>query len=230
MTASDEHFMVDEGLLARITGYARLSPTDIVLEAGAGTGNLTRHLALSGCRVIACEFNKRYYAKLHELGREFPNIKPVQGNVLKAQISGYDKVVSNLPYSISRQFLKMMILSGFELAVLVVQKEFAEKLVARPGSGNYRMVSALAQSAAKLEILEDVAPAAFEPQPNVMSAVVRMERARDCSRRYLDFLNTLFNQRNKKLRNILDNVPKGCHDMRPRDMGPNDFLSLFETI
>ncbi|MFH0860462.1 MAG: 16S rRNA (adenine(1518)-N(6)/adenine(1519)-N(6))-dimethyltransferase RsmA [Candidatus Altiarchaeota archaeon] len=224
----DKHFMVDEALLDRLAGYANLADDDVVLEVGPGTGNLTGHLVGRCSQVIAVEKDRTLS---RSLAKKFGNrIKLLEGDVLKMRLPEFDKCVSNLPYSISRKFMVKLLTLDFEAAVLVVQSEFADKLNAKPGNDNYRMISALAQSTAEIEILERIPQEAFDPKPNVTSTAVRIRPKRRAGQEYINFLNNLFNHKNKKLRNIMDGLSESVGEKRPVELEPEELVSIYESL
>jgi 16S rRNA (adenine1518-N6/adenine1519-N6)-dimethyltransferase len=114
--------------------------------------------------------------------------------------------------------------------VLLYQKEFAEKLLAVPEDHQYRFISVLAQSSAEIRVLEDVSPEAFEPKPNVRSCVVELRQKKRLDRRYADFVRELFNHKNKKIRNIIENAPEDFLEKRPTSLSPSEVSALYKTV
>ena len=226
VASRDQRLMVDDGLLAEIAGYAGLRPGDVVLEVGAGSGNLTAKLAETA-KVSAVEKDFVLYGTLERRFRGDERVQLIRGDALRVEYPIYNKIVSNIPYSVSRKLVEHFILEGFDLAVLVVQKEFADKLAAKPGSDNYRMISALAQSTCSVEVLREIPPQAFRPQPRVASAAVRMRQRWKPPGDYLAFLNRLFSGKNKKIRNILDDAPADYQQRKPADMTPEEMKELY---
>jgi len=224
----DEHFMVDETVLEKICGYADLKKTDYVFEVGAGTGNLTRLLSRGAGRVFAVEKNKEIFEEFQRNIGGCGNVMLLCADATKIDFPDCNKVASNLPYSISRRITRMFIEHGFESAVLVYQKEFSEKLVAKAGGDHYRMITALVQSTCEIELLDDVSPEAFAPQPNVWSRIIRLRMKWKPPFEYVQLLNELFNHKNKKIRNILKDAPSGYEDRKPCEMTPEE-LKLFYT-
>lgn len=227
---ADRHVMVDEDLLARICDYASVSVKDTVLEIGAGTGNLTEALLGRGCKVIAVEKDDRFYDYLAKAFPRQEKLTLISGDATKMKLPSFTKVVSNLPYSISKKITLHLLNQDFKFAVLVYQREFAEKLTAKPGTQNYKFISALAQSAADLEILEEVPSSAFQPQPNVWSAVVKLTPKKKLGEDYISFLRDLFNHKNKKIRNILSKAPDEFADARPCELSPGELYRLHSLI
>ncbi|MFH1788052.1 MAG: 16S rRNA (adenine(1518)-N(6)/adenine(1519)-N(6))-dimethyltransferase RsmA [Candidatus Altiarchaeota archaeon] len=226
----DRHVMVDEELLRRLCDYAQVSGEDTVLEIGAGTGNLTEALLERGCRVVAVEKDARFYDYLAQAFKGEGKLTLLGGDAVKIRLPAFNKVVSNMPYSISRKITERLLGEDFTVAVLVYQREFAQKLAARPGAVNYRFISVLAQSACKIEVLEDIPPEAFRPKPKVRSCAVKLSPGKKLGEDYVVFLKNLFNHKNKKIRNILDEAPAEYAEKKPVEMSSAEFSRLHSLI
>ena len=214
--------MVDEKLLKRIASYAELKPGERVLEIGAGRGALTDLLI---GETTAIEKDEFLFQELQERFKE--NVTLILGDALKIEFPEFDKFVANIPYKISKPLLLKLLQCEFKEAVIVTQKEFAEKLVAKPGEKNYGILAAFLSSQAEAEILERVPKNAFAPQPKVESAVVRIRRLRKpLPQGYLDFLKRLFVHRGTTLRKLLS-APKELSAKRVNDIKPSEFLELY---
>jgi len=253
-----QHHVIDPGLLERIVGYADVSKKDEVLEIGAGIGNLTKLLAERARKVIAVERDGRFVKILRERLRGHPNTKIVHCDVLQVELPKFDKVVANLPYGISSDVTFMLLDHDFELAVLMYQWEFAERLIASPGSNDYGRLTVNVYYRAEVEMLEKVLPSAFLPQPKVFSAVVRL-RPREApfkvtdEKMFFDVVRALFQHRRQKVRNalyhsfgqvfpdmklqkdqrreLLDNkLPKEFADARVMDLEPEKFGMIADNL
>ena len=204
----DQYFLVDKRILNRIIEYGNLEPSDTVLEIGAGYGNLTEELAKRAGRVIAVEADPELAASLYR----WKNVEVITGDALKIEFPGFNKTISNLPYSISSPVTFKLLRCKFELGILMYQYEFAERMVAKPGSRDYGRLSIAVQYYADVEILEVVPQSAFSTPPEVRSAVVKLVprpppyRVKD-EEFFMRFIAAVFSQRRKKLRNaILNNA------------------------
>jgi 16S rRNA (adenine1518-N6/adenine1519-N6)-dimethyltransferase len=188
--------------------HAELSRDDVVLEIGAGIGNLTALLAARAERVIAVERDRRLIKVLGDRLRGHPNVELVCGDALRIELPKFDKVVANLPYGISSDITFRLLERDFELAVLMYQREFAERLVAKPGADNYGRLTVNAYYRAGVELLEEVPPEAFFPQPKVTSAIVRL-RPRESpfevvdERVFFNVVRAMFQHRRQRVRNAL---------------------------
>ncbi len=220
--------MIDRQTIERICNYANLTTHDTVLEIGAGTGNLTDKLLERSKFVYAIENDPELIKILKNRFRNCESIKIIQENAIRAEFPKFNKVVSNLPYNISRRITEKILGYDFRLGILVYQKEFAEKLVALPGNGNYRFISALTQSIADIEILDTIPPSAFNPVPDVESAIVRIKPFTRVDENYSKFLHLLFDHRNKKIRNIVNaEISEIYREKRPFELNPDELKELY---
>lgn len=166
--------VVDEEALKRMVDYAEVSGDDHVLEVGPGTGNLTAQLIKRAGKVTAVERDGRLVEVLKERFGEKGDLEVVQGDILETEVPEFDKVVANIPYSISSPLTFKLLDLEFELGVLMYQREFAQRMVASPGSSDYSRLSVNVAYRSEAEIMEEVSPESFLPRPKVWSAIVRI--------------------------------------------------------
>lgn len=157
-----------------------LRPTDVVLEVGPGTGNMTMKLLEKTKKVIACEIDPRLAAELQKRVQGTPfqtKLHLIVGDVLRTDLPFFDICVANLPYQISSPFVFKLLLHRpfFRCAVLMFQREFAQRLVAKPGDKLYCRLSVNTQLLARVDHLMKVSKNNFRPPPKVESSVVRIE-------------------------------------------------------
>lgn len=174
-----QNFLTDPVALERIVMAADLSAGDMVLEVGAGVGTLTRPLARQAKRVIALELDDDLVEILREQTADLPNVEILHGDVLRFLPSGFSprgyKLVGNLPYYITSAVLRHF-LEGEprpRLMVVTVQREVAERIVARPGEMSLLAVSV--QFYGQPCVVARIPAGAFYPPPKVDSAVVRID-------------------------------------------------------
>jgi 16S rRNA (adenine1518-N6/adenine1519-N6)-dimethyltransferase len=245
----DQHFLVDDRVLDRIPTFAADFDRSHVLEIGAGTGALTDRLLDVADRVTAVERDREYAAFLRE---EFSDeiaadrLEVVQGDALDVELPAYTCCVSNLPYGVSSE-VTFRLLPEREPAVLMYQLEFAERMAAESGTSEYGRLSVATQHYADVEVVETVPPEAFDPQPRVDSAVVRLmprepEYEVEDEAFFFDFVKALFTQRRKTVRNairntghisglddpdaVVDAVDEDVLGKRPGDLSPATFAAL----
>jgi 16S rRNA (adenine1518-N6/adenine1519-N6)-dimethyltransferase len=204
--AKGQNFLVDDRVAEREVEYLEIEPSDIVLEIGPGLGVLTQLLTSKASKVECIELDKGTNAYLKErFGNE---IDLIEGDALELEWPKFDRFISNLPYSISSPLIFKLLDYEFKRGVIMVQKEFAERMAAKAGSDDYSRLSVNTYYRAKCEILEHVPRSRFWPQPEVDSSVVLLEpRSAPFQvlneRFYLTLVNLLFQHRRKKISTIL---------------------------
>ncbi len=208
MKRAGQHHVIDPTVLERMVDYAQLHSGEVVLEIGAGVGYLTELLARRAGDVIAVESDGRLIKVLVERLAGLSNVKILHGDALRIELPDFDKVVSNLPYQISSDITFKILEHKFDTAVLMFQKEFADRLMAASGSKNYSRLTVNVYYRANVELLDEVPPAAFYPQPKVTSRIVRL-KPREPPFDVADFkffnnvVRALFQHRRQRVRNAL---------------------------
>jgi len=175
-----QHFLVDENILGVIGRLAELSPEDVVLEVGPGLGVLTGYLAERVTHVHAVELDRSLARVLLERFGAGDNVTVHQGDALRLDLAAFEatKFVSNLPYNVATPLIVESLdgLPTVEHWTVMVQREVADRLFARPSTKAYGAVSVLVQLAAERIGLHPVSRTVFRPPPNVDSALVAFRR------------------------------------------------------
>jgi len=166
-----QHFLQDADIVKRMAEYAGVTKNDTVLEIGPGKGILTEELVGRAGKVVAIE-KDRILAKMIE--DKFPMTEVITGDAMKVAWPKFDKCVSNLPYEISSPVTFKLFESEWKLAVLMFQKEFAERFVSEAGSKHYSRLTVAVNYYCDAEILEFVPKEKFVPRPKVNSAIIRL--------------------------------------------------------
>jgi 16S rRNA (adenine1518-N6/adenine1519-N6)-dimethyltransferase len=249
-----QHFLRDQRQAQKIAAALSLHGNyRTVLEIGPGTGVLTQYLLEnSAIDVYALEIDRESIPYLHE---HFPQLSPrlIEGDVLNYDPDGSEMglppgpfaVAGNFPYNISSQIL-FKVLDWKQRVPEVVgmfQKEVAERVVSKPGSKVYGILSVLIQAWYKAEYLFTVEPGAFHPPPKVRSGVIRLQRngleQLPCNEAlFVQLVKAAFNQRRKTMRNSIRGV-RGYEklpadlpqlQLRPEQMSVSDFISLCQKL
>ncbi len=211
-------------MLERIAEAACPDPAGVVVEIGPGRGALTTHLLAWSARVVAIEIDPVLVHYLRAEFRDQPRLTLVEGDVLKTDLAQWGRiaVAGNLPYYITSPILERTLDLGHRLmqAVFLVQKEVAERLVAKPGTRAYGFLSVQTQLLSTPELLFTVPADAFRPRPKVDSAVVRLIPRSDSLApnrvAFLEFAGRCFQHKRKTIRNnllafynrdLLDSIP-----------------------
>lgn len=242
-------YVIDPELVACILDSAKIEHDDVVMEIGAGTGNLTKALAEVAKKVIAVEKDINAARALRDLFPNVDKVEVVNDDILLMDLPRVDKIVSNLPYSISTPItFKLLLYGNFKSAVLTYQKEVADRLVAKPGVRDYSRLSVTASLLAEIKKVRNFPPDSFYPRPKVDSTVVIMGRRSrgEFDWRFLDTtLKALFSQRRRTLRKALETyskvkkakfedvarvVDEELMDLRVFELQPSDFVGLSESL
>ena len=241
-----QNFLIDTSVLERIIKAAQISTEDCVLEIGPGIGTMTQYLAETVGKVVAVEIDKALIPILEETLGPYENVTVLQGDILKVNIGELAekyhkgkplKVVANLPYYITTP----IIMGLFEKKVpldsitVMVQKEVAERMRAKPGTKDYGALSLAVQYYAVPQIVANVPPNCFMPRPAVGSAVVKLTcfekpPVEVKSERFLfALIRAAFNQRRKMLINALTGAG-GIDVTKDRITEALEKLGIQETI
>jgi 16S rRNA (adenine1518-N6/adenine1519-N6)-dimethyltransferase len=176
-----QHFLADQGVLRRIVDAAELSPDDWVVEVGPGRGALTRELVSRAAHVVAVEVDAQLASSLSQRLGKPPNLTVMEADARSVDLESLApggqayKVVANLPYYAANPILRRFLEAEHKptLLVILVQKEVAEAIVARPGEMS--MLSVAVQFYGSPRLICDVPPQAFNPPPEVVSSVLRID-------------------------------------------------------
>ena len=250
--ALGQNFILDRQLLGRIAAIPGLLEGETVYEVGPGPGGLTRALLEAGAKVVAVERDKRFLPALAELSDEYEGrLDLVEADAMKidepALLGRGALVVSNLPYNVGTALLLRWLLAPWPpwwgSLTLMFQKEVAERIVARPGSGAYGRLSVLAQWRSTCRIAMRVSRSAFVPPPKVESAVVHIVPADSPAgvdpARIEKLTEAAFGQRRKMLRSSLKSVPGALEALDSLGIDPRrraetlevgDFVALARAL
>ncbi len=188
----DQHYMIDSSLIKRMAIYAELKESDRVLEIGGGKGALTKELALK-CKVIVVEIDEKFEKELKKITKEV-----IIGDIIKNIYDiDFNKIVANIPYSISEQLFKIIIIKRPELCVLTVGQNFYN-LLNNPDSKIHHLVDAVYE----IEHKENVEPFAFEPKPRTKSVILVL-KLREKRTKKQQLLFELIKQHDKKIKNAI---------------------------
>ncbi|CAM8976772.1 hypothetical protein QQ045_029685 [Rhodiola kirilowii] len=206
-----QHILKNPLLVDSIVQKSGIKSTDIILEIGPGTGNLTKKLLEAGKTVIAVELDSRMVLELERRFQGTPHshkLKVIQGDVLKCDLPYFDICVANIPYQISSPLTFKLLAHrpAFRCAVIMFQREFAMRLVAQPGDNLYCRLSVNTQLLARVNHLLKVGKNNFRPPPKVDSSVVRIEPRKPLPpvsfKEWDGLVRICFNRKNKTLGSI----------------------------
>jgi len=247
-----QHFLVDDNILGVIGRLAELEPDDVVLEVGPGLGVLTAYLAERVARVYAVELDRALEPHLVERLRGRENVDLVFGDALRLDLTTFDpaptKFVANLPYNVATPLIVESLdgLPSVGQWTVMVQREVADRLFARPGTKAYGAVSVLVQLATERTGFHPVSRTVFRPPPNVDSALVAFRRVTlpEDFAEIKHVVNAAFAHRRKTLPNSLELAGLGPRAraaealtaigrdpaVRAEALEPNEFVALTAAL
>jgi 16S rRNA (adenine1518-N6/adenine1519-N6)-dimethyltransferase len=253
-----QNFMIDGNLVRLIADAGLVTPDDVVVEVGPGTGTLTDELAARAGRVVVIEIDRDLARVLRDRYASRENFRLIEGDALagkhelnaelleeigNAKRAGRAvRLVANLPYNIASPLVIEMLLAGVASLAFTVQKEVAERLKAKADDDAYGPLSVMANLLADVEVLRTLPPQAFWPAPKIDSALVRMtrnDRLGDRANAFGRFVQKVFSARRKTLRKALANADLPADELlakqgidpkrRPEELTAEQLLGLFDA-
>lgn len=248
-----QNFITDKNLLSAIVDDAEIDKSDEVLEIGAGAGTLTREISNRAKKVISYEIDKDLES--HLLGLKLNNVNFIFKDIMKENLleienyfeDGY-KIIANLPYYITTPIIFKFLKNSKKLKSLtiMVQKEVAERIVATKGEKDYGILTIMINFYGNAKITRNVNRKMFYPEPNVDSAVVRIDIDREKYKnidddKFYSFVQSCFSMRRKTLKNNLehsnlklkmkiDNLPQSILSLRAENLSFDDFVNIYLKI
>lgn len=236
-----QNFLRDRRVAERQVEAADVRPSDKVLEIGPGLGVLTDELVKRAGKTIAVEKDPALTGYLEGRYKD-KNFELLEGDVLQMDLPEFDKIVSNIPFSISSPLTFKLLKEEFELGVLMYQKEYAERLTAGKDDDGYSRLSVMTSILADVDHLFDVSPKRFYPPPDVEVSVVRLSPGKPGfdlrhPEAFSEVVRELFNYRRKKIKNSLeygfdirgiDDIP--FLDKRVEDLSPEEISELVDHL
>lgn len=235
-----QNFLIEENVLGKIIESAELSKNDIILEIGPGLGVLTIELAKRVKKVIAIEKDKRFCDILKENLKDYKNAEIINADILKIfnkfSISDY-KLVANLPYYITSPVIRLFLEAEQkpEMMILMVQKEVAQRIIAKPPKMS--ILSIAVQFYAEAKIIDYISKNCFYPQPKVDSAIIKIvpkQIPKINTEKFFALVRAGFSAKRKMLKNNLPEIDFDQIGLNPRvraeNLSINDWLKLFHSL
>ena len=240
-----QHLLISEGVIQKIVDVIDVKENDIIVEIGVGTGQLTEEILKRNPRILyGIEIDETAYPIIEERFKDYKNfilIKEDFFDVNLRELTNGEKIklVGNLPYNVSSLILinTAFYIDILYFSVFMVQKEVAEKLIAKPKTKNYTFLSVFIQTFFNVEYIMSVPARFFKPPPKVTSAVVKLTPKQELPvsleemKRYKNFISKLFSNKRKMLRTKIDKdilhqagIPETA---RVEELTLEDFLNLY---
>ncbi|HVE37168.1 MAG TPA: 16S rRNA (adenine(1518)-N(6)/adenine(1519)-N(6))-dimethyltransferase RsmA [Nitrososphaeraceae archaeon] len=199
-----QHFLIDYNIIFKIIEACNVAKNDVVLEFGTGYGYLTKKIAETVRLVYTYEIDKEIYSKAKIYLIQNSNVVIFNQDFFKQEDHEFDFFLSNIPYARSKEIMKWLSVREFREAVIMVQKEFSDKLTALPGNADYSAVSVFSQYCFDIEQLFDVTKNSFHPPPKIDSKVIRLRRKKNnMDHKIISGLEFLFSNKNKNADTLL---------------------------
>ncbi|MDA0330981.1 MAG: 16S rRNA (adenine(1518)-N(6)/adenine(1519)-N(6))-dimethyltransferase RsmA [Bacteroidetes bacterium] len=244
-----QHFLTDENISKKIVTALSINEFDKIVEIGPGKGALTKYLFEFSDKLILIEYDVEYVKFIKSSYKKYnPNI--IKQDFLKfnlrdvLSLNNKNLIIGNFPYNISSQII-FKVLDNYLLVddlIGMFQKEVAERIISKPNSKEYGIISVKTQLLYNVKILFDVSPNVFFPKPKVNSSVISMSRKKNININFdiklFDRLVKLsFQQRRKKIKNSLKKLDlkesileDSIFDLRPEQLSVNEFIRLTQKI
>ncbi|MBC7100640.1 16S rRNA (adenine(1518)-N(6)/adenine(1519)-N(6))-dimethyltransferase RsmA [Methanothermobacter tenebrarum] len=219
-----QHYLIDDSKRQKILSYADLKDDDVILEIGPGIGTLTIPIASRVEKVIAIEKDKKVATILKERLKDYNNVELIIGDALKIDFPYFNKIVSNLPYKISSPITFKLLEYDFKFGILMYQREFAERMIAKPGTRDYSRLSVALYFMANIEILDYIPRSAFLPPPKVDSTLIRLTPREKINGTFERTCRALFQHKKKKARNALI---ESFHEIS-KEADPREIVDLID--
>ncbi|MEM3499157.1 MAG: 16S rRNA (adenine(1518)-N(6)/adenine(1519)-N(6))-dimethyltransferase RsmA [Candidatus Bilamarchaeaceae archaeon] len=226
-----QYFLCNSAILEREVREANVQEK-VVLEIGGGDGRLTEFIVKAGAKKIyVVEKDQRFVEILKNKFTNSKNVFVLAGDFLTIEIpKDVEVIIGNIPYYISSDIIFKLKNKNIEHAILMVQKEFAEKMVARPKTKNYGRLSVTSQIFFDVKLLFKVSAHQFTPPPKVSSTVISLKpKGIYLNEEEENLIRKIYQQKNKKLRNVLPGIDLIWAEKRGRELAPAEILRIVKA-
>jgi len=223
-----QHFLNSKSIAELIVNEAEISKDDVVFELGTGPGILIPLLCEKAKKVISVDADEQLTKKARSNFAQFDNLTLKSGDGFKKKDT-FSIFVSNLPYSKSKDAIEWLAQKSFSHGVIMVQKEFAEKLIAK--SKDRRAVSIIATYALDIKKISIVRKNNFSPPPKVDSVILKISKKTDLDKKLISLINDIFSYRRKTVKNILKQFnQQSTIEKRIDDLTGEEIVNLAKQI
>ena len=224
-----QHFLNSQNIAKSIITEAKITKNDVVFELGTGLGVLTPLLCEQAKKVISVDADEKLVRFAKSKFSKIDNLVLKSGDGFKTQ-DIFSIFVSNLPYSRSKDAIEWLAQSTFSHGVIMVQKEFAEKLLAT-SSKNRKAISIIATYAFEISVVSKVGKNNFSPPPKVDSIILKIIKKNSINEEIIQTINKIFSYRRKTIKNILKQFNKETMvDKRVDDLTGDEIINLANQI
>ena len=227
--ALGQHFLKSESIAKFIVSKADITKQDIVFELGTGQGILTPLLCNKAQKVISVDIDENLIQNAESNFSNFDNLVLKSCDGLKKRPE-FTIFVSNIPYSRSKDTIEWLAQRTFSHAVIMVQKEFAEKLIEK-SPRKRKAISVIAEHAFDIQVISNVNKTNFNPTPKIESVILKINQKKKINKEMIQTINKIFSYRRKTVKNILKQFKKeSTIDSRIDDLTGDDIIHLATKI
>ncbi|NNM36104.1 MAG: ribosomal RNA small subunit methyltransferase A [Nitrosopumilus sp.] len=224
-----QHFLNSNSIAKSIVSEAKITKNDIVYEIGIGQGILTPLLCKKAKKVISIDLDETLVQDAKSKFSEIDNLVLKHGDGFKISES-FTVFVSNLPYSRSKEAVEWLAQTSFSHGVIMVQKEFADKLLAK-SSKQRKAISIIATNAFEITVISKVGKNNFTPPPKIDSIILKIVKKNNLEKDLIQTINKIFSYRRKTVKNILKQFNKeSIIDKRVDDLSGDEIINLANKI
>ncbi|MEK0339229.1 MAG: rRNA adenine dimethyltransferase family protein [Nitrosopumilus sp.] len=224
-----QHFLNSNSIAKSIVSEAKITKGDVVFELGTGLGILTPLLCKKANKVISVDVDEKLVKRAKSTFSDIDNLILKSGDGFKKKDS-FSIFVSNLPYSKSKDAIEWLAQTSFSHGVIMVQKEFADKLLSK-SSKKRRAVSIVANHAFEIKKISNVGKNNFSPSPKVDSVILKIIKKNTMNKDLIQTINKIFSYRRKTIKNILKQFNKETvMDKRIDDLSVDEIIHLAKQI
>lgn len=224
-----QHFLNSNSIAKSIVSEAKITKNDIVYEIGIGQGILTPLLCKKAKKVISIDLDESLVQNAKSKFSEIDNLVLKHGDGFKISES-FTVFVSNLPYSRSKEAVEWLAQTSFSHGVIMVQKEFADKLLAK-SSKQRKAISIIATNAFEITVISKVGKNNFTPPPKIDSIILKIVKKNNLEKDLIQTINKIFSYRRKTVKNILKQFNKeSIIDKRVDDLSGDEIVNLANKI
>ena len=224
-----QHFLNSNSIAKSIIFEAKITKNDVVLEIGTGQGILTPLLCEKAGKVISVDVDETLVRNAKSKFSHIDNLVLKYGDGLKEKYD-FTIFVSNLPYSRSKDAIEWLAQTSFSHGVIMVQKEFADKLLAK-SSKSRKAISIIATHSFDITIISKVGKNNFSPPPKIDSVILKIIKKNNLSKDLIQTINKIFSYRRKTVKNILKQFnEESTIDKRVDDLSGSEIISLANKI
>ena len=224
-----QHFLNSKSIAEKIVSEANITKKNIVLELGTGLGILTPLLCENSKKVISIEEDNDLFKNAKIFFSKIPNLTIKHGDGFKTK-DRFDIFVSNLPYSRSKDAIEWLATIPFSHGVIMVQKEFAEKLLEKSNKKR-RSINVIANHTFEIQNILKVGKKNFTPNPKIDSIILKIIKKNSIDKDLIEIINKIFSYRRKKVSNILKQFGKENYiEKRLDDLSSEEIVELAKEI